>query len=70
MEQNLRKLKVDKKKKSKVEIAYTAVVGFYNALNFYLLPLSGFFNFKFIQTLFHQMVLFRLYLLTNLFKTD
>ena len=41
------KLKVDKKKKSKVEIAYIVVVGSFNALNPYLLPLSDFFNFNF-----------------------
>ena len=41
------KLKVDKKKKSKVEIAYIAVMGSVNALNSYLLPLSGSFNFDF-----------------------
>ena len=41
------KLKANKKKKSKVEIAYIAVVGSFNAFNFYLLPLSGFFNFDF-----------------------
>ena len=41
------KLKVDKKKESKVEIAYMAAVGFFNTFNPYLLPLSGFFNFDF-----------------------
>ena len=43
----MRKLKADKKKKSKVEIAYTAAVGFFNTPNSYLLPLSGSFNFNF-----------------------
>ena len=38
-------LKVDKKKESKVEIAYIAVVGSFNTFNPYLLPLSGSFNF-------------------------
>ena len=36
---------MDKKKKFKVEIAYTAVVGFFDTFNPYLLPLSGSFNF-------------------------
>ena len=40
------KLKTDKKKKFKVEITYIVVVGSFNALNSYLLPLSGFFNFN------------------------
>ena len=43
----MHKLKVDKKKESKVEIAYTVIVGFINASNPYLLPLSGSFNFDF-----------------------
>ena len=43
----MRELKVNKKKKSKIEIAYIAVVGFINAFNFYLLPLSSSFNFDF-----------------------
>ena len=42
----MRKLKVDKKKKSKVEIAYIVEVGSANTLNFYLLPLSSSFNFN------------------------
>ena len=46
MEQGLRKLKVNKKKKSKVEIAYIVKVGSINAFNFYLLPLSSSFNFN------------------------
>ena len=46
MEQGLRKLKVNKKKKFKVKIAYIAEVGSINALNPYLLPLSGSFNFN------------------------
>ena len=41
------KLKANKKKEFKVEIAYTVKVGFVNALNFYLLPLSDSFNFNF-----------------------
>ena len=45
MEQSLYKLKVDKKKKSKVEMAYMVEVGSINTPNFYLLPLSGSFNF-------------------------
>ena len=40
-------LKVDKKKEFKVKIAYTAVVGFFNTSNPYLLPLSGSLNFNF-----------------------
>ena len=47
MEQGLHKLEVDKKKKSKIEIAYIAVVGSFNTSNFYLLPLSGSLNFNF-----------------------
>ena len=43
----MHKLKIDKKKKSKVEIAYIVIVGSINALNPYLLPLSGSFNFNF-----------------------
>ena len=40
-------LKVDKKKKSKIEITYIVGVEFINTFNSYLLPLSGFFNFNF-----------------------
>ena len=43
----MRELKADKKKKSKVEMAYIVEVGSINALNFYLLPLSGSFDFNF-----------------------
>ena len=43
----MRELKADKKKKFKVKIAYTAEVGSVNALNPYLLPLSGSFDFNF-----------------------
>ena len=42
----MRKLKIDKKKKSKMEIAYIAKVEFINTPNPYLLPLSGSFNFN------------------------
>ena len=42
----MRELKANKKKKSKVEIAYIVTVGFFNAFNPYLLPLSGSFNFN------------------------
>ena len=46
MEQGLCKLKADEVKESaEVEIAYIAEVGFVNAPNPYLLPLSGFFDF-------------------------
>ena len=38
---------MDKKKESKVEIAYIAVVESINAPNFYLLPLSSSLNFNF-----------------------
>ena len=41
------KLKADKKKESKVEIAYIAVVGSFDTPNFYLLPLSSSFDFDF-----------------------
>ena len=40
-------LEINKKKKSKVEMAYIVKVGFYNTLNLRLLPLSGSFNFNF-----------------------
>ena len=43
----MRKLKVNKKKEFKVEIAYIVKVGFINTPNPYLLPLSGFFDFDF-----------------------
>jgi hypothetical protein len=43
----LRKLKIDKKKKPKVEMAYIVEVGSINTPNSYLLPLSGSFNFDF-----------------------
>ena len=39
------KLKINKKKESKIEIAYIAVVGSFNASNPYLLPLFNSFNF-------------------------
>ena len=41
------KLKVNKKKKFKVEIAYIIGVKSINVFNLYLLPLSGSFNFDF-----------------------
>ena len=41
------KLKIDKKKKFKVEITYIVKVGSVNASNPYLLPLSNSFNFNF-----------------------
>ena len=41
------KLKVDKKKKFKVEIAYTVKIGSFNTSNPHLLPLSSSFNFNF-----------------------
>ena len=41
------KLKVDKKKKSKVEIAHIVVVGSFDAFNPHLLPLSSSFDFNF-----------------------
>ena len=39
-------LKIDKKKKFKVEMAYIVEVGSVNTFNLYLLPLSGSFNFN------------------------
>ena len=39
------KLKIKKKKESKVEITYIVKVGSFNAFNPYLLPLSGSFDF-------------------------
>ena len=47
VKQGLYKLKVKEKKKSKVEIAYIAVVGSFNTPNLYLLPLFSSFNFDF-----------------------
>ena len=47
MEQSLHKLKIDKKKKFKIEMAYIAKVGSINTPNPYLLPLFSFFNFNF-----------------------
>ena len=41
----MRELKVNKKKDSKVEIAYIVKIEFINTPNPYLLPLSGSFNF-------------------------
>ena len=41
------KLKINKKKKSEIKIAYIAEVGSINTFNPYLLPLSGSFNFNF-----------------------
>ena len=41
------KLEVNKKKESKVEMAYIVEVESINAPNFHLLPLSGSFNFNF-----------------------
>ena len=46
MEQGLRKLKINIKKKSKVEIAYIVIVGSFNTSNPCLLPLSGSFDFN------------------------
>ena len=43
----MRKLKVKEKKKSKIKIAYIAIVGSINTPNLYLLPLADFFNFDF-----------------------
>ena len=41
----MRKLKINIKKKSKIEIAYIAKIEFINTPNPYLLSLSGSFNF-------------------------
>ena len=41
------KLKINKKKKSKMEMAYITKVKSINTFNPYLLPLSGSFNFDF-----------------------
>ena len=43
----MRELKVNKKKESKVKIAYIVKVGSVNTFNPYLLLLFGFFNFDF-----------------------
>ena len=45
IKQGLHKLKVNKKKKFKVEITYIVGVESVDAFNPYLLPLFGFFNF-------------------------
>ena len=45
MKYGLRKLEVNKKKKSKVEIVYIAKIEFINTSNPYLLPLSSSFNY-------------------------
>ena len=42
----MHKLKIDKKKKFKIEITYTAVVGSSNTPNFHLLLLANSFNFN------------------------
>ena len=42
----MHKLKAKEKEKSTVEIIYIIVVGFFNAPNFYLLPLVNSFNFN------------------------
>ena len=47
MEQGIYKLKADKKKEFKVEIAYIVEVESINALNLYLLLLFSSFNFNF-----------------------
>ena len=46
IKQGLCELEVNKKKKSKVKMAYIAAVGFINALNPHLLPLFSSFNFN------------------------
>ena len=43
----MRKLKIDKKKESIMEMAYIVEVESINISNLYLLPLSGSFNFDF-----------------------
>ena len=43
----MRKLKTNKKKESKIEMAYIVEVRSINISNPYLLPLSGSFNFNF-----------------------
>jgi hypothetical protein len=50
------KLKVDKKKKFKVEITYIAVVGSSNTPNLYLLPLANFFNFNFFFSILPNII--------------
>ena len=47
IKQGLYKLKINKKKKFKIEMAYIVKVGSINTLNSYLLPLSSSFNFNF-----------------------
>ena len=56
MEQGLCKLKIDKKKESVVEIAYTVKVESINTFNPYSLPLSGFFNFDFFFSMLPNVI--------------
>ena len=50
------KLKVDKKKKFKMGITYTAVVESVNALNSHLLPLSSSLNFDFFFSILPDII--------------
>ena len=50
------KLKVNKKKEFKVEVAYIAVVGSINTPNPYLLLLSGSFNFNFFFSILPDVI--------------
>ena len=52
----MRKLKVNKKKKFKVKMAYIIKVRFIDAPNPYLLPLSGSFNFDFSFLIFPDVI--------------
>ena len=49
-------LKANKKKKFKVEIIYIVKVGFIDAFNPYLLPLSGSFDFDFSFLILPDMI--------------
>ena len=50
------KLKINKKKKFKVEMAYTIKVGSINIFNSYLLLLSGSFNFDFFFSILPNII--------------
>ena len=52
----MRELKVDKKKKFKVKIAYIVEVEFINTPNPYLLPLSSSFDFNFFFSILPDVI--------------
>ena len=56
VKQGLRKLKADKKKKSKIKTAYIVEVGSINTPNFYLLPLFNSLNFNFFFSILSNII--------------